>query len=54
MYDSRSLCADVYDDIEPGAKLKYRYSYDYMNTVLLQLQKGGIRLASILNDIYAN
>ena len=54
MYDSRSLCEEVYDNIEPGAKLKYRYSYDYMNTVLLQLQKGGIRLASILNDIYAN
>lgn len=53
MYDSRELCKDVYNNIEPGAKLRYRYSYDYMNTVLLQLQKGGIRLASILNDIYS-
>lgn len=53
MYDSRSLCKEVYDNIESGSKLKYRYSYDYMNTVLLQLQKGGIRLASILNDIYS-
>ena len=53
MYDSRALCKEIYINIEPGAKLKYRYSYDYMNTVLLQLQKGGIRLASILNDIYS-
>tara|TARA_R110000787_G_scaffold274287_3_gene382190 strand:+ start:5503 stop:6282 length:780 start_codon:yes stop_codon:yes gene_type:complete len=53
MYDSRELCKDVYSNIEPGEKLRYRYSYDYMNTVLLQLQKGGIRLATILNDIYS-
>lgn len=52
MYDSRELCKEVYTNIEPGEKLRYRYSYDYMNTVLLQLQKAGIRLASILNDIY--
>ena len=53
MYESRELCKEVYSTIEPGKKLRYRYSYDYMNTVLLQLQKGGIRLASILNDIYS-
>ena len=52
MYDSRELCKDVYSTIEPGQKLRYRYSYDYMNTVLDQLQKGGIRLAVILNDIF--
>ncbi len=53
MYESRELCKEVYSTIEPGKKLRYRYSYDYMNTVLFQLQKGGIRLASILNDIYS-
>ena len=53
MYESRELCKEVYSTIEPGKKLRYRYSYHYMNTVLLQLQKGGIRLASILNDIYS-
>ncbi len=53
MYESRELCKNVYNNIEPGEKLRYRYSYDYMNTVLNQLQKGGIRLAVILNDVFA-
>ena len=53
MYDSRELCKNIYETIEPEKKLRYRYSYDYMNKVLEQLQKGGIRLASLLNEIYS-
>jgi hypothetical protein len=53
MYDSRELCKNLYKTIEPGKKLRYRYSYDYMNKVLDQLQKGGIRLASLLNEIFS-
>ena len=52
MYESRELCKDIYKSAEIGEKLRYRYSYDYMETVRLQLQKGGIRLAVILNDIF--
>ena len=52
MYDSRELCKNLYETIEPEKKLRYRYSYDYMHKVLEQLQKGGIRLASLLNEIY--
>ena len=29
-----------------------KYSYDHFGTVRTQLQKGGIRLAKVLNDIY--
>ena len=47
------LCKNLYETIEPEKKLRYRYSYDYMNKVLEQLQKGGIRLASLLNEIYS-
>ena len=43
---------NLYETIEPEKKLRYRYSYDYMHKVLEQLQKGGIRLASLLNEIY--
>jgi len=50
--DSRELCQDIYENVEVGEKLRYRYSYDYMDDVLLQLQKSGIRLAVILNDIF--
>lgn len=52
MYESRALCKDVYANTKVGEKLGYRYMYDYMNTVRRQLQKGGIRLAVILNDIF--
>ena len=53
MNDSRKLCEEVYTSAEVGENLRYRYSYDYMDTVRLQLQKGGIRLATILNDIFS-
>ena len=52
MNDSRTLCKEIYTSAESGENLRYRYSYDYMETVRLQLQKGGIRLASLLNDIF--
>lgn len=52
MYESRELCEKIYNTAEVGAKLRYRYSYDHMNEVLFQLQKGGIRLAVVLNDIF--
>ncbi|TXD48747.1 S1/P1 nuclease [Polaribacter sp. IC073] len=42
----------VYNSVEVGEKLSYRYSYDHFGTVRDQLQRGGIRLAKILNDIF--
>jgi len=53
MNDSRKLCEGVYNSAEIGEKLSYRYMYDHMNTVRTQLQKGGIRLAVLLNDIFS-
>ena len=52
MYESRELCKDIYAHTKVGEKLGYRYMYDYMDTVRMQLQKGGIRLAVLLNEIY--
>ena len=52
MYDSRNLCKQVYENTEKGDKLGYKYMYDYMDVVRSQLQKGGIRLAVLLNDIF--
>ena len=43
---------EVYKSVEVGENLRYKYSYDYFETVRTQLQKGGVRLAKILNDIY--
>jgi hypothetical protein len=32
--------------------LRYSYSYDNFESVRAQLQKGGIRLAKVLNDLF--
>ncbi|MFV8224669.1 S1/P1 nuclease [Christiangramia aquimixticola] len=53
VYESRAMAEDLYSGVENGDKLGYRYMYEHMPTVLDQLQKGGLRLAKILNDIYS-
>ncbi|MDR5590888.1 S1/P1 nuclease [Christiangramia sp. SM2212] len=53
VYESRAMAEDLYAGVENGEKLGYTYMYEHMPTVLDQLQKGGIRLAKILNDIYS-
>ena len=50
--ESRTLCETVYANTKSGEKLGYKYMYDYVNIVRSQLQKGGIRLAVVLNDIF--
>jgi hypothetical protein len=52
IYESQKLAIQVYGSVKVGEKLSYRYSYDHFETVRTQLQKGGIRLAKILNDIF--
>lgn len=43
---------EVYNSVKVGENLRYNYAYDHFGTVRTQLQKGGIRLAKVLNDIY--
>lgn len=52
MYESKELSKEVYASAEVGEKLGYQYMYVWFPKVMEQLQKGGIRLASVLNDIY--
>lgn len=52
MNESRDLCKDVYANTETGENLGYKYMYRYVNVVRSQIQKGGIRLAGILNDLF--
>jgi len=42
----------VYSSAKEGENLSYRYSYDHFATVRQQLQRAGIRLAKVLNDIF--
>ena len=43
----------IYKSVEVGENIRYKYSYEHFGTVRVQLQRGGIRLAKILNDIFA-
>jgi len=52
MYESKALSEKVYASAKVGEKLGYRYMYDWFPVVRDQLQKGGLRLASVLNEIY--
>jgi len=52
MKDTHKLTKKVYGSVKSGDKLRYRYSYDYFPIVREQLQKGGLRLAKLLNDIF--
>jgi len=53
LHDTHKLTKEIYNSVELGTQLKYKYSYDYLPVVRTQLQKGGIRLAKVLNDIYS-
>lgn len=52
MYESKELSELVYAGVEVGDKLGYQYSYEWFPVVREQLQKGGIRLAVLLNDTF--
>lgn len=50
--DSRVQVKAIYENVEKGDKLGYRYMYDYTDVMKEQLQKGGVRLATLLNEIF--
>ena len=50
--DTHKITREVYAHVKPNENLRYSYSYDNFETVRSQLQKGGIRLAKILNDLF--
>ena len=46
------ICKKIYDSTPVGAKLSYDYVSDWTGTVEEQLLRAGLRLASVLNDIF--
>ena len=50
--ETRVLTMKVYASAKKDEKLSYRYMYDHFATVKSQLQKGGLRLAKVLNDLF--
>lgn len=50
--ETHDITKQVYKSVSKGENLKYAYSYKYMGLVRQQLQKGGIRLAKVLNSLF--
>lgn len=50
--ESQQLVKSVYDSAKDGDRLSYAYMEEHKDTVFLQLEKGGIRLAAMLNEIF--
>lgn len=50
--ESQDVANELYESVEVGEKLFYGYSYLWWGTVEKQLQKGGLRLAKVLNAIF--
>ena len=49
--ESHNLANVLYGSVEVGEELGYAYSYKYWTMVEQQLQRGGLRLAKVLNDL---
>ena len=50
--ESQDMANEIYESVEVGEKLYYRYSYVWWDTVEIQLLKGGLRLAKVLNTLF--
>jgi hypothetical protein len=50
--DTHIYAKKVYESTEVGEKLGYNYMYQYFSLTQSQLQKGGIRLAKVLNELF--
>lgn len=52
VYDAYQASNKIYSMTKPDAKLSYRYNFDFLELLNIQLRNGGIRLAQVLNNIY--
>lgn len=50
--ESQDIANELYESVEVGEKLAYRYAFVWWDTVETQLQKGGLRLAKVLNELF--
>lgn len=52
LFESYQIAESLYNEVQPEDKLSYRYNFDHVAILNQQLLKGGIRLASLLNEIF--
>lgn len=54
LYESYQIAGQLYNEItQPDQKLSFRYTFDHIDTVNERLLKAGVRLAGLLNEIFA-
>ena len=53
VYESQALAETVYASAEANENLRYKYSYKFFPVLEAQMQKGGIRLAYLLEAIFS-
>ncbi len=54
IFDSYQQAEKIYADVQPDEKLDYLYNFKFIATVNAQLLKGGIHLATLLNQIFVS
>jgi hypothetical protein len=54
IWESYQVAEKLYTEVKAEDKLSYPYNYYHMNIMNQQLLKGGVRLAGLLNEIFAN
>lgn len=52
LYDSHLIANEVYSSVKDGDELSFNYMYKVSPIVNGQLQKAGLRLAKLLNDLF--
>ena len=52
LFESYQTVNNIYADVKTDEKLDYQYNFKFLATLNLQLLKGGIHLAGILNDLF--
>ncbi len=53
IFDSYTIATPVLEEItHADQRLSYRYIYDHLQTLNMQLLKGGVHLAGLLNEIF--
>ncbi len=53
LYDSHKIANTIYAQTPNGSQLSYDYQYKFNDTLERQLLYGGLRLAKLLNDLFA-
>jgi hypothetical protein len=52
-FESYEAAGKLYDEItQPYQRLSFRYNFDHVEMMNLQLLKAGVRLAGLLNEIF--